>query len=169
MYKGFASSDYFRSGSTSVTLCTDSIVAVYEQDAGGEIIGLRKISTRPYFAKSYELPRDYAWMTAQKLATEADVIAAVATIYFSDDLDEATSEEELDSLVTAANKNEIDISTLDIRERLKDRDHGEDVPSFIQLGVSQRIQAFRTQQPMSCVEHSRQSPRCRTRTPVNLL
>ena len=106
----------------------DTIVAVYEQDAGGEITELGKISTTPYFDKSYVLPRDYAWMTEQNLNTEADVIAAAATIYFNDDLDEATTEEELDSLITAANKNDIDLSTSDIIERLEDRDDSEDAP-----------------------------------------
>ncbi|WP_206425041.1 hypothetical protein [Halosimplex salinum] len=80
------------------------------------------------FDKFYVLPRDYAWMTAQNLNTEADVIAAAATIYFNDDLDEATTEEELDSLITAANKNDIDLAKPDIIERLENRDDVEDAP-----------------------------------------
>ncbi|ELZ45516.1 hypothetical protein C463_06337, partial [Halorubrum californiense DSM 19288] len=68
------------------------------------------------------------WLTAQNLNTEADVIAAAATIYFNDDLDEAVTEEELDSLVTAAHKNEIDLATADIIAQLEDRDDTEDAP-----------------------------------------
>lgn len=118
----------FRIRFTLLAAHADTIVAVYEQDAGGEVTELGKISTTPYFNKSYVLPRDYAWMTAQNLDTEADVIAAAATIYFNDDLDEAITEEELDSLITAANKNDIDLVKPDLRERLEDRDDGEDAP-----------------------------------------
>lgn len=118
----------FRIRFTLLAAHADTIVAVYEQDAGGEITELGKISTTPYFDKSYVLPRDYAWMTAQNLDTEADVIAAAATIYFNDDLDEATTEEELDSLITAANKNDIDLAKSDIRERLENRNDVEDAP-----------------------------------------
>ncbi|TKX72013.1 hypothetical protein [Halorubrum sp. GN11GM_10-3_MGM] len=118
----------FRIRFTLLATHTDTIVAVYEQDAGGEVTELGKISTTPYFDKSYVLPRDYTWLTAQNLNTEADVIAAAATIYFNDDLDEATTEEELDSLVTAAHKNEIDLATADIITQLEDRDDTEDAP-----------------------------------------
>ena len=62
------------------------------------------------YVSTYLLPRDYAWMTAQNHDTEADVIVAAATIHFNDDLDEATTKEELDSLATAANKNETEIT-----------------------------------------------------------
>jgi len=106
----------------------DTIVAVYERDAGGEVTELGKISTTPYFDKSYVLPRDYAWMTEQNLATEADVIAAAATIYFNDDLNEAAIEEELDSLITAANKNAINLTTPDVIDRLEDREDSEQAP-----------------------------------------
>ncbi|PSQ52214.1 hypothetical protein BRD20_08260 [Halobacteriales archaeon SW_8_65_20] len=118
----------FRIRFTLLATHADTIVAVYEQDAGGEVTELGKISTRPYFDKSYALPRDYAWMTEQNLATEANVIAAAATIYFDDDLDEAATEEELDSLVIAANKNDIDLATSDIIERLENRDDSEEAP-----------------------------------------
>jgi len=106
----------------------DTIVAVYEQDAGGEVTELGKISTTPYFDKSYVLPRDDAWMTEQNLNTEADVTAAAATIYFNDDLDEATTEEELDSLIAAANRNGISLTTPDVIDRLEDREDSEQAP-----------------------------------------
>jgi hypothetical protein len=67
-------------------------------------------------------------MTEQNLNTEADVIAAAATIYFNDDLDEATTEEELDSLIAAANQNNISLTTPDIIDQLKDREDSEQAP-----------------------------------------
>ncbi|RQH01343.1 hypothetical protein [Natrarchaeobius oligotrophus] len=106
----------------------DTIVAVYEQDAGGEITELGKISTTPYFDKSYVLPRDYAWMTKRNLTTEAAVVAAAASVYFNDDLDDSTTEEELDSLVTAASNNDITLTKADVIERLEDREDSERAP-----------------------------------------
>ncbi|WP_257298039.1 hypothetical protein [Haloarchaeobius sp. FL176] len=118
----------FRIRFTLLAAHADTIVAVYEQDSGGEVTELGKISTTPYFDKSYVLPRDYAWMTEQNLNTEADVIAAAATIHFNDDLDEATTEEELDSLIAAANKNNISLTTSDVTDRLADREDSEHAP-----------------------------------------
>ena len=118
----------FRIRFTLLASHADTIMAVYEQDAGGEVTELGKISTTPYFDKSYVLPRDYAWMTEQHLDTEADVVAAAATIYFNDDLDEASTERELNSLITAANKNDISLTTSEVIERLEDRDDSEQAP-----------------------------------------
>jgi hypothetical protein len=118
----------FRIRFTLLAAHADTIVAVYEQDAGGEITELGKISTTPYFDKSYVLPRDYAWLTDQNLTTEADVIAAAATIYFNDDLDDATIENELDSLLATANKNDISLTTPDVIDRLEDREDDEQAP-----------------------------------------
>lgn len=106
----------------------DAIVAVYEQDAGGEVTELGKISTTPYFDKSYVLPRDYAWMTERNFDTDADVIAAAANIYFNDDLDDATTHEELDSLVTEANNTDISLTTSGVIDRLENREDGERAP-----------------------------------------
>lgn len=118
----------FRIRFTLLAAHVDTIVAVYEQDAGGEVTELGKISTTPYFDKSYVLPRDYAWMTEQNLDTEADVIAAAATIYFNDDLDEATSKEKLKSLITEANENNINIKTPEVIDCLEDREDSEYAP-----------------------------------------
>ncbi|MFC5973973.1 hypothetical protein ACFPYI_21850 [Halomarina salina] len=118
----------FRIRFTLLAAHVDTIVAVYEQDAGGEVTELGKISTTPYFEKSYVLPRDYAWMTERNLDTEADVLAAAATIYFNDDLDDATIEEEIDSLLTVANKNGISLTATDVIDRLKGREDSEQAP-----------------------------------------
>ena len=91
------------------------------------------------YVSTYLLPRDCAWMTAQNHDTEADVIVGAATIYFNDDLDEATTKEELDSLVTATNKNDIDLTISDIIERLENRDNSEESPisySWVNLNES---------------------------------
>lgn len=118
----------FRIRFTLLATHADTIVAVYEQDAGGEVTELGKISTTPYFDKSYVLPRDYTWMTEQHLDTEADVIAAAATIYFNDDLDDAAIEDEIDSLTTAATKNNIDLTAAAVIDRLADREDSEHAP-----------------------------------------
>ena len=118
----------FRIRFTLLAVHAETIVAVYEQDAGGEVTELGKISTTPYFNKSYVLPRDYVWMTGQNVNTKTDVVAAAATIYFNDDLDEDTIEQELESLITAANKNDIDLTASDVIGRLEDRVNGEHAP-----------------------------------------
>ena len=46
----------------------------------------------------------------------------------NDKLDEAITEQELDSLITAVNKTNIDLSKPDIIERLEDRDDSEHAP-----------------------------------------
>ena len=118
----------FRIRFTLLAAHADTIVAVYEQDTGGEVTELGKISTTPYFGKSYVLPRDYAWMTERNLATEADVIAAAATIYFNEELDDTTTEDELDSLIAAAHKNGISLTRAEVIDRLEDRDDSEHAP-----------------------------------------
>jgi hypothetical protein len=55
-------------------------------------------------------------------------MAAAATIYFNDDLDDGTTEEELDSLITAATKNDINLTTPDVIDRLADREDSERAP-----------------------------------------
>jgi len=112
----------FRIRFTLLATHADAIVAVYEQDAGGEVTELGKISTTPYFEKAHVLPRDYAWLTDRNLDTEADVVAAAATIYFNDDLDEDTRDDELERLVTAAASNNVDISKSELMSRLDERD-----------------------------------------------
>lgn len=104
----------------------DCIVAVYEQDAGGEITELGKISSTPYFDDSYVLPRDYAWMTDRKLETTEDVFAASVNIYFNADLEPNEVEEELESLVKAARENGMDITQDDIIDHVEEREDAEE-------------------------------------------
>jgi hypothetical protein len=106
----------------------DAIIAVYEQDAGGEVTELGKISTTPHFDKSYALPRDYAWLTDRNLDTEADVVAVAATVYFNDDLGEDEIRDELGAIVMAASENGIDLTVPEVVERLDDRDESSEPP-----------------------------------------
>lgn len=101
---------------------TDYIIAVYEQDAGGEITELGKISSTPYFEKSYVLPRDYDWMTDRELDDRESVLAAAVNVYFNDDLDSETVDEELESIAEAAQKNGLDVTKETILERIEERE-----------------------------------------------
>ena len=103
----------------------DYIVAVYEQEAGGEITELGKVSETPYFEKSFVLPRDYAWMTDRNLESRADVLAAAISIYFNDDLDAAEIGDELDDLVAQGQQSGIDIQRDDLVTRIEDREAAE--------------------------------------------
>lgn len=103
----------------------DSIVAVFEQDAGGEITELGKISEKPYFVKSSVLPRDYAWMTDRQLETAADVLAAAINVYYNDDLDSCEIDDELELLVTRARANGVDISQEKLIDRIDERQDAE--------------------------------------------
>ncbi|OAQ51764.1 hypothetical protein HTG_15390 [Natrinema mahii] len=101
---------------------TDYIVAVYEQDAGGEVTELGKISSTPYFEKATVLPRDYAWMTARKLESHADVVAAAVNMYFNEELDSEAVETELDALVDRARRNGVEISVDELVEQIDARE-----------------------------------------------
>lgn len=108
----------------------DTIVAVHEQDAGGEVTELGKISETPFFGDSYVLPRDYAWMTDRNLDTSGAVFAAAARIVASDLSDDET-DEQLDALVERARTNGVDVSPDEVRERADERNTGESsVPSY---------------------------------------
>jgi hypothetical protein len=112
------------------------IVGVYEQDAGGEITELGKISSTPYFECSYVFPRDYTWMTRQKLETPEDVFAAAVNIHFNDDIEPDTIDEELEALVAAARQNRINVNLEDILHRIEERDSAEEEAvsySWVQL------------------------------------
>jgi len=112
----------FRIRFTLLATYADHIVAVYEQDAGGEVTELGKISATPYFEKSTVLPRDYAWMTDRNLETVADLLAAAVNVYFNDDLDEGDTESELNSLVTQAQRNGVEVSRESIVDRIEERE-----------------------------------------------
>lgn len=104
----------------------DYVVAVYEQDAGGEVTELGKISETPYFEDSYVLPRDYAWMTDGELETMGGLLAAAANVYFNDDLSDDEVEAEVDALVANARDNGVELSTEDVLGRIEGREDARD-------------------------------------------
>ncbi|PSP27631.1 hypothetical protein BRC65_04755 [Halobacteriales archaeon QH_2_65_14] len=109
----------------------DMIVAVYEQDAGGEVTELGKISEMPFFEDSYVLPRDYAWMTDRRLEHEEAVYAAAVRLAGNPDLDDEQVEAELERLVENARANDVDVSLDDVRERIEEREEaGPDATTY---------------------------------------
>lgn len=111
----------------SATLA-DYVAAVFEQDAGGEINELGKLSETAYFEKSHVLPRGYRWETESHLSSEQDVFAAAAQIATAEDLDVETKQTELDALVDRARDAGIDLTVEDLVAWLDE--HDPDVPSY---------------------------------------
>ncbi|NEU58495.1 hypothetical protein [Halorussus sp. MSC15.2] len=99
----------------------DYVVGVYEQDAGGEVTELGKISETPYFGKSYVLPRDYRWMTGENFDGKADVVAAAMDIYYNDDLTDDEKEEKLGSLAAEAQEHGIDVTKENLTTAVTER------------------------------------------------
>ncbi|WP_458190477.1 hypothetical protein [Haladaptatus sp. NG-WS-4] len=99
----------------------DAIVGVYEQDAGGEVTELGKISETPYFEKSHALPRDYSWMTGEKMDDERDVIVAGIAIYENDELSDEEIKIELTSLADSARKNGIEVDSEELEDTIRTR------------------------------------------------
>ena len=100
----------------------DYIVGVYEQDAGGEITELGKISETPYFDKSYVLPRDYSWMTGQNLDGKADVVATALVIHSNDELNDDEKEDKLRSLAVEARESGIEVSKEGLTDAVDERE-----------------------------------------------
>lgn len=107
----------------------DYVVGVYEQDAGGEVTELGKISETPYCDKSYVLPRDYCWMTGENFDGKADVVAAAMAIYYNDDLTDDEKETKLESLAAEAQENGIDAAKEELTDAVEERED-DDVVSY---------------------------------------
>lgn len=107
----------------------DYVVGVYEQDAGGEVTELGKISETPYFDRSYVLPRDYCWMTGENFGGKADVVAAAMDIYYNEDLTDEERGDQLESLVTEARESGIEVSKDELTDAMKERED-EDTVSY---------------------------------------
>lgn len=103
----------------------DYVVGVYEQDGGGEITELGKVSETPYFDKSYVLPRDYSWMTGENFDGKADVVAAAMAIYYNDDLGNNEKEDKLESLAVEAQQSGIEVSKEELTDAIEERDNEE--------------------------------------------
>jgi len=106
----------------------DYIASVIEQDAGGEINELGKISETEYFEKAYVLPRGYQWKTESNLQEKEDVFVAAAQIETATGADEETKKSELAALVDRASAAGIDVTVDELTEWLAD--HDPEVPSY---------------------------------------
>lgn len=111
----------------SATLA-DYVAAVFEQDAGGEINELGKLSETEYFEKSHVLPRGYRWETESGISSKRDVFAAAAQIATADDIDDETQRTELEALAERARQVGVDLTVDDITEWLDK--HDPEVPSY---------------------------------------
>lgn len=109
----------------------DVITAVYEQDAGGEVTELGKISETPFFEDSYVLPRDYAWMTDRNFENKEDVLSAAIRIGLNPDLEPEDVAKELNELVKDARSSGIDISINEVQDRVEERkEEDSDITSY---------------------------------------
>ena len=99
----------------------DSIVGVYEQDAGGEVTELGKISETPFFEKSYALPRDYCWMTSTKINDRFDVLDAAVAIDENGELSDTERKKELTSLLETARKKGIEVERQELENEIRKR------------------------------------------------
>lgn len=106
----------------------DYVAAVLEQDAGGEINELGKLSETEYFEKAYVLPRGYRWETASNLEDERDVFLAAAQLATAEDVDQEGRQTELVALVERARNAGFDLSMADLTAWLDE--HDPDVPSY---------------------------------------
>lgn len=108
-----------------------AIVAIYEQDAGGEVTELGKISETPFFDTSHVLPRDYAWMTARELESIEDLHAAAVRIAARSDLEDADIDAEVEALVEAGQSNGLDVSVQDLWDKIETRrEEGMDTTTY---------------------------------------
>lgn len=105
----------------------DYVIGVYEQDAGGEITELGKISETPYFDKSYTLPRDYCWMTEENFDGKADVVGATMAIYCNDDLSDGEKADKLESLAAEAQESGIEVSKEELIDAVDEREEDDTV------------------------------------------
>ena len=106
----------------------DYVAGVFEQDAGGEINELGKVSETEYFEKAYALPRAYRWATEPNLTDERDVFAAAAQIAAAEDGDDETTTAELEALVDRASAAGIDLTIKEVIAWLDE--HDPEVPSY---------------------------------------
>lgn len=106
----------------------DYVAAVFEQDAGGEINELGKLSETAYFEKAHVLPRGYRWETESHLSSEQDVFAAAAQIATADELDDETTQTELAALVDRAQDAGINLTVDDLLAWLDE--HDPEVPTY---------------------------------------
>jgi len=104
-------------------LCTvaDWVVGVYEKDTKGESTELGKIAEDPYFEKSFVFPRDYHHPDTE-LTTKGEFIAAAIATYFDDDLDDAETRAEIESLLAEAEDVGVDVTPREFVTAIQQRE-----------------------------------------------
>ncbi|MFC4247874.1 hypothetical protein ACFOZ7_13085 [Natribaculum luteum] len=143
----------------------DSIAGVYEKEDGGESPELGVC--RSLFArKTFVFPRDYTGLTRDNLETREDVIQAALAIYYTDfdNIDEKDREQEkkkreLASLITAAQREGINITERELTDIIKERTASVDeepaVYSWVHLSFFKRWEAMGQCYPWTTLEELR--------------
>ncbi len=143
----------------------DSIAGVYEKEDGGESPELGVC--RSLFArKTFVFPRDYTGLTRDSLETREDVIQAALTIYYTDfdniddkDREQEKKKRELASLITAAQREGINISERELTDIIKERTASVDeepaVYSWVHLSFFKRWEAMGQCYPWMTLEELR--------------
>lgn len=111
----------------------DYVAAVLEQDAGGEVNELGKLSETAYFEKAHVLPRGYRWETGANIADRRDVFAAAAQIAAAEDVDDETRDAELAALVDRARDAGLDLAVEDLAAWLDEHDPAVPAYSWVHL------------------------------------
>jgi hypothetical protein len=99
----------------------DYITAVHEQDAGGKVIEVGKISETPFFDKSFVLPRGYAWQAGDNLTSKRAVLDAALTAAQSEHATTDESEAELDRITAAARDKGGEVTREEIDDEIERR------------------------------------------------
>lgn len=105
----------------------DWVVGVYEKESGGESPELGVIYSL-YFKKTHVLPRDYAWMTGDKVNSPDEVRHAALQIFFNDDLDDDEKTSELEGLYRVVKDHDISITREEIEETIRQREQADETP-----------------------------------------
>ena len=106
----------------------DWVVGVYEKESGGESPELGVIYSL-YFKKTHVLPRDYAWMTDDKVNSPDEIRRAALQIFFNDGLDDDEKASELEGLYRLVKDKDIDITREEIEETIRQREQANETPA----------------------------------------
>jgi hypothetical protein len=112
---------------------SDYIVAIFEQDAGGEVNELGKLSETEYFEKAYAFPRAYHWETEANLTDRRDVLAAAAQFMAATDGDEEAKAAELEALVDRATQAGVEITADALMSELEEQEMAGPSYSWVHL------------------------------------
>ena len=106
----------------------DWVVGVYEKESGGESPELGVIYSL-YFKKTHVLPRDYAWMSDDKMNSPDEVRRAALQIFFTNSLDNDEKTSELEGLYRVVKDHDISITREEIKETIRQRERADETPA----------------------------------------